>query len=34
VIYIAMLYQKFAELGLNPFTRRRFDESEVRPLGA
>jgi hypothetical protein len=34
VIYIAMLYQKFAELRLNPFTRRRLDESEVRPLGA
>ena len=34
VIYIVMLYRQFAELGLNPFTRRPVDAgAELPPVG-
>ena len=35
VIYIAMLYRRFAEAGLNPFTRRRVDAgAKPVPVGS
>jgi hypothetical protein len=35
VIYMAMLYRQFAELGLNPFTRRPVNAAaKLQPVGA